>query len=270
MAQSVRITNIQDSKVPEVSISHIPTNSLTMTGINSIWEPSSDDANPSSVTIIKIDATMPPVIDIMPTSSTSQKKKTISSSFMGSVNQKSSSNSASSKGAEAKSKPDSPTKTIEKKITTSQIEPTDNPDIKENIVVDEVNKNTEHETKETTLHKSSQIRQESDTNRIKKFDAQESSQLLEAFKTGDDGTSITSEFVQDTSSQDQQIPSLSPSSQLNSLTGSSLEPTPLDMPTSWTSTNKETETTPAMMPSNIDVFSKVCFTIILKITKINI
>merc|ERR1711993_128046 len=96
-AQSVRIANIQDSKIPEVSISHIPTNSLTMTGINSIWEPSSDDANPSSVTIIKIAATIPPVIDIMPTSSTSQKKKTISSSFMGSVNQKSLSNSASSK-----------------------------------------------------------------------------------------------------------------------------------------------------------------------------
>ena len=270
MAQSVRITNIQDSKVPEVSISHIATNSLTMTGINSIWEPSSDDANPSSVTIIKIAATMPPVIDIMPTSSTSQKKKTISSSFMGSVNQKSSSNSASSKDAVAKSKPDSPTKTLEKKITTSQIEPTDNPDINENIVVDEVNENTENETKEAKLHKSSQIRQDSDTNRIKKFDTQESSQLLEAFKTGDEGTSSTSEFVQDTSSQDQQIPSLSPSSQLNSLTGSSLEPTPLDMPTSWTSTNKETETTLAMMTSNIDVFSKVCFTIILKMKKINI
>ena len=262
MAQSVRI---QDSKVPEVSISHIPTNSLTMTGINSIWEPSSDDANPSSVTIIKIAATMPPVIDIIPTSSTSQKKQTISSSFMASVDQKSSSNSASSKDAAAKSKTDSPTKTMEKKITTSQIQTSDNPDITENIVVDEVNKNTENETKETKLHKSSQIRQDSDTNRIKKFDTQESSQILESFKTGDEVTSGTRQFVQDTSSQDQQIPSLSPSSQSNLLTGSSLEPTPLDMPTSWTSTNKETETTPAMMTSNIDGFSKVRFTII-KIT----
>ena len=109
-------TILQD-KVESALESTKTKDSSTLTGINSIWEPSSDDANPFSVSIIKITPTLAPIIEITPTSSTSQQKEALSSTATFSVEDKFSKEpSASSHDSVSSSTVISPKKTSEKKI----------------------------------------------------------------------------------------------------------------------------------------------------------
>ena len=72
--------------------------------------------------------------------------------------------------------------------------------------------------------------------------------------------------LDETTSEGLQIPSLSSSSPSVSESGSSLEPTPLDLPTSWSSTNTQAETSMPMMTSRLDVSQDVSYSFIYKKT----
>ena len=236
-------TNQRENEIPELS-SKTSSDSITTTGINSVWEPSSDEANPSSITIMKIKATSAPKIQITPTSSTSHKKIIPSSSpIVGEAAENLQSfQSSSSSGVSASANVKTPKKTSEKKIESPLIE-----DDKSDGITNQVETENSDESKEKSIEKmiqkQSDILHEFRTKKVKKVDS--SSSISFSSTTAKDLTENDVTSSQGISTDDKlQIPSLASSSSLpESSDVSSLDPTPLDVPTSWSLSSTQTETT---------------------------
>lgn len=116
--QSIHDNALQNSGLMSSSNSQKSSDvASSVTGINLIWEPSSDAGNPSSITIIKIEPTSPPKIEITPTSSTSQQKEPLLTTTGFRVDENTSKETAaSSSKSPSSSTVTSSEKTSEKKI----------------------------------------------------------------------------------------------------------------------------------------------------------
>ena len=242
-AQTVKQTNERENVVPGLS-SKTSSDSITTTGINSVWEPSSDEANPSSITIMRIEATSAPKIQITPTSSTSHKQIIpSSSSIIGEVAESLQSfQSSSSSEFSASANMKSPKKTSEKKIESPLIKDDKSEGIT-NQVETENNDGSNEESIDRMIQKQSDILNEFKTKKVKKVDS--SSSISFSSTTAKDLTENEDTSSQGISTDDKlQIPSLASSSSLpESSDASSLDPTPLDVPTSWSLSSTQTETT---------------------------
>jgi len=206
--------------------------------------------------------TLPPSILITPTSSTSQRKETLSSlTFLGG-SEKLSIESASSQGVFSSSTIKSAKKTIEKKIEESMIDSKEEPEVITNKVINEYEDTELNGNTKSKFVKSSKLLQEPDSNKIKKLDSANTSGLSFSSRTTNKITTMNKKDVEETSSEGLQIPSLSSSSSSDSESGSALEPTPLDLPTSWSSTNTQAETSMPLMTSRLNVLPDVSYSFI--------
>lgn len=252
MAQTVEQTSKLSNDIEDIT-SKTSSDSITTTGINLVWEPSSDEANPSSITIMKIEATSAPIIQITPTSSTSQKQNTpSSSSIQRDVPNLPKETTSSTSEFVSSVNTKTPQKTSEKKIESSSS--TSNK--KTNGITNDVNTDHKPDVKEKNIdkmiQKQSELLHDFETKKIKKFDSPSSlsgsssttKELLGNGKNDNQGTS---------SDDNLQIPSLTSSSSSESAEASSLDPTPLDVPTSWSFSNTQTETTMDSMFSKLEI-----------------
>ena len=229
--------------------------SITTTGINSVWEPSSDEANPSSIVIMKIEATSAPKIQITPTSSTSHKKSLLSSSsIMGEMTENLQNfQSSSSGGFAASSNMKTPKKTSEKKIESPSINDDKSDGITNQVETEHKNTNKEKSI-DKMIQKQSDLLHEFETKKAKKVDS--SSSISFSSTTAKDLSETAETSSQGTSSDDKlQIPSLASSSSIpESADASSLDPTPLDVPTSWTFSSTQSETTLASKLESVSLW----------------
>ena len=253
-AQAVEQTSKISNEIEDLP-SKTSSESITTTGINSVWEPSSDEANPSSITIMKIEATSAPMIQITPTSSTSQKKTMLSSSSMqGNKADFPKETTSSSSDFVSSVNTKAPKKTSEKKIESSSSKSSE----EFNNITNDVDAENKPDEKEKNIdkmiEKQSELLHDFETKKVKKMDSSSSMSL---------SSSTTKEMLgngkkdnQDTSSNDNlQIPSLTSSSSSESADASLLDPTPLDVPTSWSLPNTQTETIMDSMSSKSEIVS---------------
>lgn len=219
--------------------------SITTTGINSVWEPSSDEANPSSVTIMKIEATSAPMIQITPTSSTSQKKKMSSatSTLQEAAETLNGFHSSSSSGFVSSVTIKTPKKTSEKKIDSLLSKEND----KSNGITNQVETENKNDDKEKDIdkmiQKQSELLHEFETKKVKKVVSSSSSKSLSSTTANDSMENGETDSQGISNDDNLQIPSLASSSSISEpVDVSSLDPTPLDVPTSWSLSSTQTET----------------------------
>ena len=251
-AQTVKMANV----IPDIDLK-TSSDSITTTGINSVWEPSSDEANPSSITIMKIKATSAPKILITPTSSTSQKKEMPSSSSIlsdGLVDLQQSKSSSSSK-LHSRGDENNPKKTSEKKIESLQSSSSDTSNDITNTVKAKNKENRSDKNIDEIIQKQSELLHEFETKKMIKVES--SSSISLSSTTAKDLIENDETDIRETSSDDNlQIPSLASSSSLSeSADVSSLDPTPLDVPTSWSLTSTQSETNMASKLESVSYIS---------------